>query len=104
MATRKYHLILGLICLCISIILPTITYHYFISINGLILFNPEGFGTTLIELNSFELLLVLLTIWLASLFFALRELGGFMLQIGQSESETRHKFHNSFHQNYLDSH
>ena len=104
MATRKCHLMLGLTCLCISIILPTITYHYFISINGLILFNPEGFDTTLIESNSFEVLLVLLMTWLASLFFALRELGGFMLKIGQSESETRHKLHNSFHQNYLVSH
>lgn len=104
MATRKYHLVLGLVCLCICIVLPTITYHYIITISTQNLFRPIGFSTSLIEIILFGFLIVLLMTWLAALYFALRELGGYMLQLGKSESEFRHRLHDSFHKHYLDTH
>ena len=104
MVTRKYHLLLGLICLGVSILLPTMIYHYFMAIEGMHFFISDSFRTTLIEVTLFGVLIVLLMSWLASVFFAARELGGYMMQLGKVESELRQKMHESFHQDYLDSH
>ena len=104
MVTRKYHLLLGLISLIFSIMLPTIIYHYFMAIDGVQFFISDSFSTTFIEVTLFGVFIVLLMSWLASIVFAARELGGYMMQLGKVESKLRRKMHESFHQNYLDSH
>ena len=104
MVKHKYHLLLGLISLILSILLPTITYQYFITIDGLQFLMSDSFSTTLVEVILFGVLIVLLMSWFASVFFAMREFGGYMMQIGKAEAELRRKLHESFQQNYLDSH
>jgi hypothetical protein len=100
MVTRKFHLVSGVICLLISIILPTIIYQFSLMLIEYTALRSQGFIVNSNELNSYGLLFLLGLFWLGSFFFALRELGGYMMQLGKSESVNRHKFHQSFQHHY----
>ena len=79
---KKFHLVAGLMCLVINIVFPTLMYHYYMQLKSLC---ETMFDYSDYELMGYGLLAVLFLVWVSSLFIALRELGGWVLQLGDKD-------------------
>jgi len=76
---KKYHLLTGFISLVITIILPTIIVNYFSLLKTLC---ESLFDYSFYQIIGNACLVLLILIWMATLIIALRELGGYILQLG----------------------
>jgi len=68
MKYKKHHLLIGTLSLVINIILPTFIFSFYQKLTNACDAPPEAYG----------IISILIILWLASLFIALRELGGLM--------------------------
>jgi len=88
MACKKYHLVSGVMCLLVNIVLPTFIYHLYMQIK--IQSEILVYGVlNLQEMAAYSLLFVLGFVWLGTMLVALRELGGYTLQIGDTDPRNR---------------
>jgi len=81
MPKKKHHIILGVVCLVISIVLPTLIYNYYVELKSLceVMANYSVFEVPV----RYGLLVTLLLIWFVTLMVALRELGGSVIQLAE---------------------
>lgn len=90
MYTHKYHVFLGMLCLIFSIILPTLIYQYYLLLkpwNNAIL--ESSFYIQIIAYGLFSILVFFL---FAFLMVALRELGGALMNIINSDKHDVERF------------
>ncbi len=88
MAYKKYHLISGIMCLIVNIVLPTFIYHLLMQIKS----QSEMMAYVVLnsqELAAYSLLFVLGIVWLGTMLIALQELGGYIVQLGNTDPRDR---------------
>jgi hypothetical protein len=88
MAYKKYHLISGIMCLLVNIVLPTFIYHLHMQIKSQSEMMVYGVLNSQ-EIVAFSLLFVLGIVWLGTMLIALHELGGYMVQLGNTDPRDR---------------
>ena len=88
MADKKYHLISGIMCLILNIVLPTFIYHLYMQIKSqseVMIYSVLN----LQEMAAYSLLFVLGMVWLGTMLIAVQELGGYMLQLGNTDPRNK---------------
>ena len=88
MHQKKYHLLTGFVSLAINIILPTLIVIYFSQLKTLC---ETLFDYSFYQMVGNACLVLLALIWVATLIIALKELGGYILQLG--DYDYRRKIH-----------
>ncbi len=87
MIQKKYHIFLGILCLVVSIVLPTFIYLNYLEIKSLCetVFNYMDYQAT-----AYAFLVFLSFLWIGSLIVALRELGGFIIHLDDRDHSITH--------------
>jgi len=89
MAYKKYHLISGIMCLVANIVLPTFIYHLYMQIKS----QSEVLIYSILNLQemvTYSLFLVLGMVWLGTMLIALQELGGYIIQLGNTDPRDKY--------------
>jgi len=81
----KYHIITGIVCLIISIVLPTFIHHYYFLIEP---WKEALFSThALLALATYGLFAMLGMLLLLFIVISLHELGGYMIRLMDNDDE-----------------